>query len=72
MEKCIFQLRRLLDSSAIWRFSTVSLVHLVNFEYFMEYKYCTFDIFSEGDVEDDERPKEASASATKEPMAPGE
>ena len=37
----------------------------------MEYKYCTFDIFCEGEVGDDERLKEASAS-TKEPMAPGE
>ena len=51
--------------------STVSLFRLVNFEYFMEYKYCTFDIFSEREVGDDERPRKASAS-TKEPMAPGE
>ena len=59
------------DSLAIWRFSSVSLVHSVNFEYFTEYKQCTFYIFSEGEVEDDERPEEACAS-TKEPMAPGE
>ena len=37
----------------------------------MEYKYRTFDILSEGEVGDDERPKEARAS-TKEPMAPSE
>ena len=33
--------------------------------------YCIFDIFSEGEVGDDERPEVASAS-TKELMAPGE
>ena len=50
------------DSLAIWRFSSVSLVHSVNFEYFTEYKQCTFYIFSEGEVEDVDRPEEACAS----------
>ena len=59
------------DSLAIWRFSLVSLVHSVNFEYFTEFKQCTFYIFSEGEVEDDDRPEEACAS-TLEPMAPVE
>ena len=44
----------------------------------MEYKDRTFDILSEGEVGDDERPKEARAStkearaSTKEAMAPSE
>ena len=44
------------DSLAIWRFSSVLLVHLVNFE---------------GEAKDDKRLEEACIS-TKEPMAPGE
>ena len=58
------------DSVTIWPFTLILIFHLVNFDWLTEYKHFTYDSFSEGEVEDDERPEEASTSA-KEPMAPG-
>ena len=68
MEKCIFRLRPL--RAIQWRFG-----HLLWYWFFIwliltDLRKFTYDSFSEGEVEDDERPEEASTSA-KEPMAPG-
>ena len=71
MEICIFQLRRLLDPSVIFKLVQYRLFVWLILSILWNINIVHLIFFCEGEVGDDERPREASAS-TKEPMAPGE